>query len=578
MILKYIIFYNSMKTFTKSSLLLMVLISFNLFAQGGKNYGQFAPPEAYIDSSEFAYFGSENEWSQRMFSERAADRFYKRQGQRQMLAILAGRPEEAVKMCAKRIDENPDDTEAMFTMTVAYCQLNQVKKAYETMKRAVTAGLPFQRFLAGPRDLLQLLTNSDEFKRYAAMESNTLLHGPMLGAVTANSARFWVRTANETPLKVLIYDENSTDEPIQTAVGHTYAEQDYTEVIEVTGLEPHTIFWYDVVINNASVFHDNRPTFQTFVKKGSPMEFEIAFGGGAGFTPQHERIWDTIHSFHPDALFLLGDNVYIDLPEMPGAFHKYTYYRRQSRPEFRQLIQSTPVYTIWDDHDSAIDDIWMGPYRDKPDWKMPMLDVFRVNWNNPFYGDDEWPGCWYNFSVGDVDFFMLDCRFYRTNPFASNPTMLGPVQLKWLLEELGNSDGTFKVIVSSVPWTPDAKPGSHDTWDGFPQEREQIFSFIEQQKIEGVILMSADRHRSDIHKIEREHGYPLYDMMSSRLTNIHTHELVPGAIFGYNEKCSFGLLKCDTVSPDPSVTFRIVNIDGEMIHSITIQRSELSLL
>ena len=30
--------------------------------------------------------------------------------------------------------------------------------------------------------------------------------------------------------------------------------------------------------------------------------------------------------------------------------------------------------------------------------------------------------------------------------------------------------------------------------------------------------------------------------MSSRLTNIHTHELVPGHLFAYNEKCSFGLL------------------------------------
>ncbi len=568
-----------MKSFLRTFfLLVIILISQNILAQGGKNYGQFAPPEAYLDSSDYAYFGSENEWSQRMFSKKAADRFYKRQGQRQMLAILTGNPEEAVKLCKKRLEQNPDDTEAMFTMTIAYCQLNQVKNAGSAMKRALSAGLPFERFLAGPRDLLKPLIISDEFKKHADERSINLIHGPMVGTVTENSARFWMRTVTETLVKVLIYEEGVPGVIVQSASGQTRADQDYTAVIEASDLDPQTAYSYDIVIDSVRIFSDNRPAFQTFAKKGSSVEFEIAFGGGAGFTPQHERIWDTIHSFRPTALFLLGDNVYIDLPEMPGAFHNYTYYRRQSRPEFRQLIESTPVYAIWDDHDCAIDDIWMGPYREKPPWKMPMLDLFRINWNNPAYGDAEWPGCWFSFSIGDVDFFMLDCRFYRTNPFADNPTMLGPVQKEWLIQELENSNAVFKVIVSSVPWAPDAKPGSHDTWDGFPQEREQIFSFIEQQKIEGVVLMSADRHRSDIRKIERDSGYPLYDIMSSRLTNIHTHEVVPGAIFGYNENCSFGLLKFDTSPSDPAVTFRIVNIDGQIIHSMTIYRSDLSFL
>jgi alkaline phosphatase D len=64
--------------------------------------------------------------------------------------------------------------------------------------------------------------------------------------------------------------------------------------------------------------------------------------------------------------------------------------------------------------------------------------------------------------------------------------------------------------------------------------------------------------------------------MSSRLTNVHTHENIEGALFAYNDKCSFGLLTFDTDQADPDVTYEIINIDGEKIHSITLRKSELT--
>jgi alkaline phosphatase D len=192
------------------------------------------------------------------------------------------------------------------------------------------------------------------------------------------------------------------------------------------------------------------------------------------------------------------------------------------------------------------------------------------------YGDPEWPGCWFKFSIGSVAFFMLDCRYYRTNPFADERTMLGPVQREWLLRELQNSDAVFNVIVSSVAWAPGAKPGSRDTWDGFPEERETIFSSIENHRINGVVLVSGDRHRSEARRIARRNGYVLYDLLSARLTNVDSAELVPGALFAYNDKCSFGLLSFDTMAADPTVTYQIVNIDGEIVHSLKLARSQLT--
>jgi alkaline phosphatase D len=401
----------------------------------------------------------------------------------------------------------------------------------------------------------------------------------MLGAMTDSSVRIWVRTADKSKVAVRVFagDDRATEAgPIATASGRTNKELDYTGVVEVSGLRPATEYQYDMLVDDKLVLAGRRARFRTYPASGAPAKLRVAFGGGAGYIPEHERMWDTIASFRPAAMLFLGDNVYIDLAEEAGPLHRYTYYRRQSRPEFRRLVGSTPAFAIWDDHDAAIDDVWLGPYRDKPSWKPSMLTIFKQNWNNPSYGSPDWPACWFKFSIGNVDFFMLDCRYYRTNPFGETPTMLGPVQKAWLLDELKASDAEFKVIAASVAWAPGAKPGSHDTWDGFPAEREDIFASIEKNRLNGIVLVSADRHRSDARKIERPNCYPLYDFMSSRLTNVHTHELVEGALFGYNEKCSFGLLTFDTTRADPQLTYEIVNIDGEIVGSLTLNKSELT--
>ncbi len=171
---------------------------------------------------------------------------------------------------------------------------------------------------------------------------------------------------------------------------------------------------------------------------------------------------------------------------------------------------------------------------------------------------------------------MLDCRYYRTNPRDPKPSMLGPAQKAWLLETLKKSKGTFRVICSSVPWVYEAKGDSLDTWNGYKAERTEIFDFLAAHKIDGVLLLSADRHRSDLWKIDRPNGYALYEFNSSRLTNIHKHPEMKNAIFSYNKSQSFGLVTFDLTAADPTVTYAVVNIDGEKVHEMTVKKSSLT--
>ena len=155
--------------------------------------------------------------------------------------------------------------------------------------------------------------------------------------------------------------------------------------------------------------------------------------------------------------------------------------------------------------------------------------------------------------------------------------MLGPAQMKWLQKTLRKKSTTFTVICSNVPLAPKVKPGSKDTWDGFDGERQRIYQFLADEKIPGVIILSADRHRSDAYRIDTgiKGMYPVYEFSSSRLTNQHVHRLIESSLFGYNQKQSFGRVDFDLKVEDPTVEYTIVNIDGKAIHSLKVKRSEL---
>lgn len=474
----------------------------------------------------------------------------------------------------EELETEAGDVESMYLLMVAHCLRKDVDKALGYAKQAVAAGLPFSRIQAGPRSILAPMYASDAYKAWAADKEAPLVHGPMLGSMTDSSASFWVRTARPSAVVVRVVAAADTGaEPIESKPVRSGAETDLTAVARVSGLSPDTSYSYQIHLDGAAV--GPKALFRTFPTRGKPCRIRIAFGGGAGYVPMWERMWDTIVANKPTAMLMLGDNVYIDDPThlLP---QQYCYYRRQSRPEWRRLTSSTPMFAIYDDHDFGTNDCIPGPEIDKPAWKRDVWNVFRQNWVNPSYGGGkEQPGCWFDFQIGDVHFIMIDGRYYRD---LKGGSMLGPVQKAWLKKTLGSSRATFKVLASNVPWTPGVKPGSRDTWDGFPDEREEIFSFIHDNNINGVLLIAADRHRTDIRKIERPRGYDLVEFQSSRLTNRHTHGVVktPDLLFGYNKECSFGRIDFDTTLEDPLITLTIVNIDGEEIHTTKLPLSSLT--
>ncbi len=94
------------------------------------------------------------------------------------------------------------------------------------------------------------------------------------------------------------------------------------------------------------------------------------------------------------------------------------------------------------------------------------------------------------------------------NPRRNDPavSMLGIPQKQWFKNALAASEATWKVWANAEPVmgfrfdpgriNPDAGSGFlwTDSWDGFPNEREELMRFIRENGIANVVSLSGDRH------------------------------------------------------------------------------------
>ena len=364
--------------------------------------------------------------------------------------IARGEYDKAAKTLksGKKPDSGPAET--LYVEMLSLLAQDKIEEAELKAKASRSMGLPHGRFMAGPRELLSKLPQSTK------TNDISLVHGPMIGNLSPDGASFWMRTNKEANISITIGSIKSS--------AKTLADNDFTAVVRLNGLLPKKKYNYKIDVDGKPVKLENT-SFITPPASGKPGSFAVGFGGGGGFIPKWEYMWDTIRTQNPIAFLMLGDNVYIDDPDHDLTNH-YCYSRRQSRPEWRRFTSSTAMYSIWDDHDFGLNDCVPGPEINKPIWKRRVWEIFKQNWVNPYYGGgSKQPGCWYDFYLGDVHFMLLDGRYYRD---LKGGSMLGTAQKKWLKKTLAESNGTFKIIASPVPFSPNIKPGSKDPWDGFP--------------------------------------------------------------------------------------------------------------
>ena len=357
-----------------------------------------------------------------------------------------------------------------------------------------------------------------------------LQNGPMLGYADLREVLVWVQTTAAASVQVEYWDEKMPEKKFRTTPVSTEAKDGYTAKCLASPLEPGHGYAYAVYIDGKVVSLPYPATFKTqplWQWRTDPPAFDLATGSCAYINePEYDRpgkpygsdyqIFTSIYRQKPDLMLWLGDDVYyreVDWNTRSGMIHRWTHDR--ATPELQLLLASTPQYAIWDDHDYGPDDSdGTFPYKETS-W-----EVFRSFWGNPSYGVEGQKGCTTKFTYMDVDFFLLDNRYFRTPNFCAtcpDRSVLGKTQLRWFLAALAASKAPYKLV--AIGGQVITTNNHHETcFHFFPAERDTILNFIERENIKGVIFLTGDRHFSELSALQNKAGNWVYDLTTSSLT------------------------------------------------------------
>jgi len=250
-----------------------------------------------------------------------------------------------------------------------------------------------------------------------------LLVGPLLRYVDEHRATVWVETDAACTVEVLGHRERTFH-----VDGHHYA------IVVVDGLEAGRSHPYEVHLDGERVWPEAGSPFppSTIRTVDPDRRFELVFGScrvtgphealptsTRGFRTRHEdvdalrayatRLRDRPDDELPDALLLLGDQVYADevspatqafIQERRGPirspgeaplsgvadFEEYTHLYREAwrEPVIRWVLSTVPTAMIFDDHD-VYDDwntsaAWVGKMRAEPWWHDRIVGGLMAYW------------------------------------------------------------------------------------------------------------------------------------------------------------------------------------------------------
>ena len=371
-----------------------------------------------------------------------------------------------------------------------------------------------------------------------------LAAGPMAGHRDARSTIIWLQADAAAKAQIEYWPESAPRERKRSAAAALGSAEDFATQITLDALQPGTRYRYRVLLNGKEARVPEALAFNTEAtwqwRKHSfnpalghtPPDFTVAFGScvyvndapyDRALAPTGKPygtdngIFASIAAKKPDVMLWLGDYLYLreaDYGSPAGMAARWRHDRVQ--PQIQSLLRTGNHYAIWDDHD-------FGPNDSNASftYKADSLRLFQRYWANGAWGMPGTPGVFRSVSLNDVDFFLLDGRYYRDADSAQNlsgKTLFGASQLRWLKNALLASTARFKVIAAGNQIVKEVPPRI-EGWSHFTDERREFFDWLTANRVNGVLFLSGDRHHTELNKQERHGAYPLYDFTCSPLTS-----------------------------------------------------------
>ena len=404
-----------------------------------------------------------------------------------------------------------------------------------------------------------------------------LISGPMLGDVSESGITVWFRPVHAQPLTVHVTPGQENEEKTFRVDA---ARPGAGVRVRLDGLAANTLYTYRILNRSGDVLGNG--AFRTAPKPKSNETIRIAFGSCFHKIGVHNpNLMRLIAERGNHAMLLLGD-LAVDDREANLNMHYADYLLRDVSTPWRIFSASIPVYAAWDDHDYLNNDksgLEKGQITDTQ--RNALRELWQENWNNPQTPVKD-RGIYFNTVIGDVEIIMLDTRSCRNwQKRDQRGAYLGDAQMQWLKKTLRASKARFIIMTSGTMWS-DFMSNAKDTWGSWDiPGRKEIFDFIEENQIGGVLLLSGDRHGARGFRIERPSGFALHEFEAATLGGVPGPDAFApdqsSQLYGYAGGLkAFGEFTFDMSKPDPQVTFRLIGERGEELEKHRFFRSQLT--
>lgn len=314
-----------------------------------------------------------------------------------------------------------------------------------------------------------------------------------VGYVDETSARVVIRAPLEGYVAMTVAGPLGSFQHAHTVT----ADSDFTATFMFNNLEPDTEYSYTTNATHSGEFRTTASNLKEWALVStscikpfypySPFDHGLRIKG-------IEQLSNYLQENAAEMMLFLGDFIYIDLPIPYGWTERHydTAYRQvYASKSWRPNLRSLPWVHTYDDHEIIND--WSA---NETGLYMPAMKAFN-NYHGQANPRSNFGKTYYTFRKGDVAFFVLDTRRYRSaNDVEDGPakTMLGQDQLADL-EHWLDTEKAWKVVVSSVPFTRNWRgPDANDSWSGCMWERDRILGKMKQT--DGVVILSGVSHSS----------------------------------------------------------------------------------
>ncbi|MDZ4846633.1 MAG: alkaline phosphatase D family protein [Chitinophagales bacterium] len=380
-----------------------------------------------------------------------------------------------------------------------------------------------------------------------------ITHGPVVGGVTPNSARMYVRTTQASPVLIELSDNPNFSNTLLFS-DTTIAERDSSVITELSGLDAFTTYYYRITVNG--IADTVSGFFKTFPNEGEPGNYIWAV-----LSCQEYGTYNTfpaLQTRNADLIFHTGDWTYPDY-QIPGEYEldwakvQLSYRKKYSELKMPPVLRSSVFDYVVDNHDGIGQRTNIVSVRTVVDTDSVVtnyVDAYPVSeqaFLNMMQGYEEYfphwnlandsAGMYHSYRYGNAEIFFVDVRNCGNgqdstytydalrNKWTFNPkqgqTLLGAEQFQWLKNGLRNSTADWKFIVSGVMFNKKFRKilqfamffqnlvfgiGSETgsgfrlahaitaNWTGYPREQDGLIYFLDSASIKDVIVLSGHMH------------------------------------------------------------------------------------